>query len=178
MSSFLNSVNIDENFWQHNPEIKYIVPFSKLYDSDPSKKKEYSSQLMWAIYLFSDPNSRFSRMFTTERMKEIQDNYLKDKNFNWAEETIKELIYSYEDKMLTKLQQSYNRLIRKLEERDKFILDTKYNERNAKVIDAMFANSSIIYKQLKEIETQLLEEAKGGNIKGGRRESISEKKIL
>lgn len=178
MNQFLQSINIDENFWEHNREIKYLSPFNKFYESDLSKNKEYSSQIMWAIYLYSDPESRFSRMFTSERKKEIKDNYLKSTEFKWEDKSIEELVQGYESRMLTKLQNSYNRLIKKLEERDNFISNTKYNEKNAATFDKMFANSSIIYKQLKEIEQQLLEETKVGAIKGGRKESLSEKKVL
>jgi hypothetical protein len=178
MNQFLQSVNIDDNFWECNRELKYLSPFSKFYESDLSKNKEYSSRVMWAIYLFCDPESRFSRMFTSERRKEIKDNYLKDDKFNWEDKSIEQLINGYEDKMLTKLQNSYNRLIKKLEERDNFISNTKYNEKNAATFDKMFANSAAIYKQLKEIEQQLLEETKIGAIKGGRKESLSEKKVL
>ena len=178
MNQFLQSINIDENFWEHNREIKFISPFSKFYESDLSKNKEYSSRIMWAIYLYCDPLSKFARMFSSERRKEIKDNYLKDDSFNWEDRSIEELIKGYESSMLTKLQNSYNKLIKKLEERDDYIINTKYIEKNAKTLDGMFANSSVIYKQLKEIEIQLAEESKVGAVKGGRHESLSEKKIL
>ena len=82
------------------------------------------------------------------------------------------------DKILSKLQKSYNRLLKKLEERDNFIATTKYTENNAKKLDDMFANSSKIYQQLKAIEDELETEKKSGNIKGGRKESLSERGII
>lgn len=172
----LQGVNIEENFWNLNSEIKYMSPFSVLYNSDPTKDKEQSSKLMWVVYLYTDPDSRFSRMSEDEKRDEIATNYLQDKNFDWN--SISNIIDGYRDKLLTKLQKSYLRLLKKLEDRDNFISKTPYNEKNAQTLDKMFANSSAIYEQLSEIENQLNEEKKSGQIKGGRKESLSERKIL
>jgi len=174
----LQAINIEEDFWNLNQEIKYMSPFNKLYSNDLSLNKKYSSKIMWAIYLYCDPDSRFSRMNEEEKRQEISLNYLEDSNFNWDSEDIRELIVGYQDKLLTKLQKSYNRLLKKLNERDEFISTTKYNEKNAKALDDMFANSSKIYQQLVQIENDLNEERKSGQIKGGRKESLSERKIL
>ncbi len=177
--AFLESVNIDENFWKLNPEIKYISPFNKFYEEDKDVHKNYSSKVMWAIYLYSDPDSRFARMDISEKQNDIAKNYLDNTipKF-WLLDDIRMLIASYEDKILTKLQKSYNRLLKKLEDRDNFIAKTPYSEKNAKSLDAMLANSSDIYQQLLDIENQLSEDKKTGNIKGGRTESLSEKKQL
>lgn len=174
----LQVVNIEEDFWNLNQEIKYMSPFNKLYNSDLTNNKEYSSQIMWAVYLYTDPDSRFARMSEDEKREEINLNYLLNDKFNWDEPIIKELINGYQDRLLTKLQKSYLRLLKKLEDRDNFISTTPYNEKNAQTLDKMFANSSAIYEQLAEIENQLNEEKKSGQIKGGRKESLSERKIL
>lgn len=177
--AFLQAVNIDENFWQLNPEVKYISPFSKFYEEDKDEFKEYSSKVMWAIYLYSDPDSRFSRMDISEKQSDILRNYLDNivPKF-WDLPEIKALIAAYEDKILTKLQKSYNRLLKKLEDRDNFIAKTPYSEKNAKNLDSMLANSSDIYQQLLDIENQLSEDKKSGTVKGGRKESLSEQKRL
>lgn len=175
---FLSAVNVDENFWELNPEIKYIQPFKFTYDA--SKDKEQSSKWMWAVYLYCDPDSRFARMEEDDKEKEIVENYLglsvEQSPFQTNE--FKGLIEAYKDKILSKLQKSYNRLLKKLEERDNFIASTKYTENNAKKLDDMFANSSKIYQQLKAIEDELETEKKSGNIKGGRKESLSERGII
>jgi len=177
---FLSAVNVDENFWHLNPEIKYIQPFKKFYESNfPISKDytpEYTSKLMWAIYLYCDPDSRFARMDDEEKLKEICENYLQVESI--THEMWGELVEAYKDKILSKLQKSYNRLLKKLEERDNFIAATKYTENNAKKLDDMFANSSKIYQQLKAIEDELETEKKSGNIKGGRKESLSERGII
>jgi hypothetical protein len=177
---FLSAVNVDENFWHLNPEIKYIQPFKFTYDAESSKDKEQSSKWMWAVYLYCDPDSRFARMEDEDKEKEIVENYLgltvEQSPFQTSE--FKGLIEAYKDKILSKLQKSYNRLLKKLEERDNFIAATKYTENNAKKLDDMFANSSKIYQQLKAIEDELETEKKSGNIKGGRKESLSERGII
>lgn len=170
----LQATNIEENFFYLNPEIKYMTPFKEFYDSDLSKGKEYSSKIMWAIYLHSDPDSRFYRMDSGERKKEIS-NYTQ---INWEDESIKKLVAGYEHRLLTKLQQSYVRLLSKLEQRDDFIAKTPFTEKNAPVLDKMFANSSAIYQQLLTIENDLSAEKKSGQIKGGRTESAAERKLL
>lgn len=180
MSNFLQAVNVDEDFWVLNPEIKYIAPFSKLYNHIIKEYRDYSSKIMWAIYMFVDPSSKFSRMGEEEKRQEITENYLLDcpiKNF-FEDDFIKELIIGYEDKVLTKLQRSYINLMKKLEERDRFIKNTPYNEKNAKALDSMFANSSSIYQQMLSIGNELEAEKKAGTIKGGRKESLSERGVL
>src|SRR5574343_1713696 len=102
--SFLQAVNIEEDFWNLNPEVKYINPFNKLYNHPIKEYVNYSSKIMWAIYMFSDPNSRFARMVEDEKRQEISENYLIDcpiENF-FDDYFIKELIQGYEDKILTK----------------------------------------------------------------------------
>lgn len=170
---FLSAVNISENFWELNPEIKYMNPFKDFYTENIDK--DYSSKIMWAIYLYCDPDSRFARMDDDEKQKEISENYLEGE-FDLVNHKV--LIEAYKDKILSKLQKSYNRLLKKLEERDNFIAATKYTENNAKKLDDMFANSSKIYQQLKAIEDELETEKKSGNIKGGRKESLSERGII
>lgn len=170
--TFLQAVNIEEDFWNLNPEIKYMKPF-KEFQNYPN-----SSKLMWAIYLYCDPNSRFSRMEDDDKAEEICSNYLETDVNIFELDDIKPIVEAYQDKILTKLQRSYNRLLKKLEERDNFIFATKYTEDNGKKIDDMLANSSKIYQQLKAIENELETEKKAANIKGGRSESLSERGII
>lgn len=176
MSSFLQAINIEEDFWQLNPEICFLQPFKDYYNS--TANRVYSSKVMWAIYLFCDPDSRFARMNEDEKIKEICDNYLEQEHNIFTDEVIIKLVEAYEDKILSKLQRSFGRLLKKLEERDNFISKTPYNEKNAATLDKMFANSSAIYEQLKAIEDELETEKKSGNIKGGRKESLSERGII
>lgn len=176
--NLIAAVNIEENFWKLNPELKYMSPFNKLMEGDESPNKEMSSKLMWAVYLYCDPESRFARMAEDDRKKEIAENYLQLDKEIWESEDFITIVRGYEEKVLTKLQKSFNRLLKKLEERDLFISKTPYNENNAKKLDDMFANSSKIYQQLLEIENELSSEKKAGNIKGGRKESLSEQKKI
>lgn len=66
-------------FWDINPQMKYISPFSKLYESDESINKEDSSRVMYAIVFQcnqdEDENIYFS-MDKDEQIKQLEENVL------------------------------------------------------------------------------------------------------
>jgi len=55
---FINvgTFNINQNFWELNPQLIYIKPFALLYERDDSKNHSVSSKEMWCIWLHEDPS--------------------------------------------------------------------------------------------------------------------------
>lgn len=47
--------NIEENFWEVNPQLKYYPVFKDLYQSDRGKGKIHSSKVMWCVWMLHDP---------------------------------------------------------------------------------------------------------------------------
>ena len=66
--------NPEHNFFLENPELKYISVFKKLLEEYSEKE---ASKIMWSIFLYEDPDSKFYRIPKELRLKEIQDNYYK-----------------------------------------------------------------------------------------------------
>ena len=58
----LNGFDTDVNFWKLNPQLKVPLAFADILKQDKSKNKSKSSQIMWAIALLVDPDSKFSNI--------------------------------------------------------------------------------------------------------------------
>ena len=79
----LEAFDTDVNFWQLHPQLKVPLPFASIYKEDKSKAKSKSSQIMWAIALLVDPDSKFSNISFPTRKNMIAKDYLKDESFDW-----------------------------------------------------------------------------------------------
>ena len=74
----------NKNFWEVNPQLVYIPPFSELYNKDKSKNKEKSSKNMWCIFFMSDPDedkNKFYRIPEKERL-EISQSFNRNANIS------------------------------------------------------------------------------------------------
>ncbi len=169
----LENYDIDSNFWLQNPQLKYFDNFSNLYSSDTSKNKEESSKLMWSIFLYIDPiKSKFNRMYEDDKIEEIK---LFNPIFNPKDKVQKELIDKYESLLLSKAKKLFRAWENKLEERERFIGKTKYTAETQKMLDTMMANTDKMWKQYNEVKTAMMEDESKTQIKGGRKESKSER---
>jgi hypothetical protein len=72
----LNGFDTDINFWKANPQLKIPQPFADILSTDKSKTKSKSSQIMWAIALLVDPESKFSNISLKNRKKMIGEDFL------------------------------------------------------------------------------------------------------
>jgi hypothetical protein len=66
------------NFWEINPQLIYINPFSDLYSNDKSKNKEQSSKDMWCILWMNDPDEDVNKFYRIPKEERIET----CKNFN------------------------------------------------------------------------------------------------
>ncbi|GIV86019.1 MAG: hypothetical protein KatS3mg054_0048 [Chloroflexus sp.] len=89
-----------ENFWELNPQIKYISPFAEVYASDTSQDKQKSSRLMWSIWLWTDPDVRNKVWRQAEEVK-YQSIKRFNPEFDIYDPEVKKLVEAYEDRMLT-----------------------------------------------------------------------------
>ena len=80
----LEGFNTDLNFWKLHPQLKVPLPFASILEEDKSKNKSKSSQIMWAIALLADPDSKFSNISYNTRKDMIAKDYLKDTKFDWS----------------------------------------------------------------------------------------------
>lgn len=173
MENILDSFDIDNNFWLQNPQIKFFSIFEKLYSDDKSKNKEESSKLMWAIFLYCDPfKSKFARLYQEDKIKEIQLYYLK---FNPELDEQKILIEKYQSLLMSKSKKLFKAWEDKLEERETFINKSSYTEDTWEMIDKMMASTAKMWEQYNTIKELMIEDETKTKIKGGRKESKSER---
>ena len=75
MKSPLHNFDIKSSYWKIDPQLKAIEPFATLYKNDKSKGKSNSSLIMWAIALFTDPESRLAKLSKARKQEIIQKDY-------------------------------------------------------------------------------------------------------
>jgi hypothetical protein len=178
MNSPLVNFDIGANYWGVDPQLKAIEPFASMYKEDKTKKKSNSSLKMWAIALFADPESRLCKLSKKDKESIIYKDYLSGRYEDFKWEDVKEHINAYRAFYLTQAERSLVNWEEKLQERDAFLKEVKYTLEDGKDLDAMLANTEKLYKLYGQILERIAEEAKEGVTKGGRTESISEKKLI
>jgi len=74
-------INLENNFWKEYPELTIPEGMNDLYTKDKSKDKATSSQIMWAIHLSENPESKFYN--NPDKRSVLAKSFLKDKDFKW-----------------------------------------------------------------------------------------------
>lgn len=174
MESLINNFDVTVNFWDANPNFITIKEFRQLRDADKSKKKSESSNVMWGVALIVDmhKNNILRNLSYSDKVAIVAEDYVS----GFTARKYAKLLRRYEESCLTSIERSIYSLEKKLEERDTFLMSTKYCLDNAKELDTLIANT----KKLKELYDTMIdelkkEEAGGGQIRGGRTESAGEK---
>jgi len=175
VKSPLHNFDIKSSYWKIDPQLKAIEPFATLYKNDKSKGKSNSSLLMWAIALFTDPESRLSKLSKARKQEIIQKDYYKGL-LNW--DKYKEHIDIYKSLYTSQAVRSLVNWEEKLQERDAFLKEVPYSLDTGETLDKMLANTSKLYDLYEKILEKLKEEESEGVTKGGRTESLGEKKLL
>jgi hypothetical protein len=160
------------NFWELNPELKYPEVLNDFYLKDKSKDKSESSKVMNAIYLLLDKESRYRELPEKERRGLIVKDYLKNITFNW--DSVKHLQDFYIKLTTSKAKKLLRNWELKLEERDEYIGNLKYDDDTAEHLDKMMSKTQSIWEQYLSILNEVEKEEGAGNVKGGGVESLSE----
>ena len=117
--------NIERNFWELNPQLKYMSPFKDLYDSDESKGKEHSSRVMWCVYLHQDPSyeNKVYRLPPADKESTIRNYYDK---FDFSDPLIQHCLSAYEEFCLTPAARAFKNEERSFIDRATMIESSKY----------------------------------------------------
>jgi hypothetical protein len=176
--SLLQNFDINRNFWIQYPAYKIPRIYKGIYDKDKSKAKQDTSRIMWSIVLLYDTssNNSISKYPESEKKIIIEADYFEGK-LNW--DKYKYVMKFFKDSQLSPDERELIELNNKLDERWKFLKDTKYSIDNAKDLDTIMANTEKLYT-LRDKLTEAIrkEKEKGGTTKGGLEESISELKLI
>lgn len=163
----LDSFDPYTNFWETNPQLRIL--FHKEFDS------AVPSKVMWALFLYAHPSSKFFEEPPTTRLSLIKNDFLQDPSFeiNDYSETLS-LIYEH---TLTKAQRSLSIWERKLHERDELISSIPYTLDNFEQVDKLVTNSQKLWDQYIKIQEALTKEQEG-KTEGDIEESLSEKGVI
>ncbi len=151
-------VDPDKSFLELNPEFKTIKFFKKL-----------SSDKLNAIALLEHPDSPLQSIPREERIEEVLSSY----NFEYKD--IEDSVSEFLKYTISPLERLLLNWKSKLEERDKYLLETPYNENTAELQDKLLSNSEKIWKQYLNIENQVFKEKQEAGNRGGYEESLIEK---
>jgi len=183
-------VTPDNDFWEDNPNLKKIKPYSTLY-----KDNSDSSVIMKAIFFIEHPDpdvNPFSEMDEQYILNNLDDEF---KDINWEDELVQECKERFPFDCLSAAERAYKEEKEKLIERAKFIKNTELtldhtiietDEKSGKryginvkgtasQIESMRKNTTKIYEQYQKIEDLFLKEKSQIRAKGGRTISRAEK---
>lgn len=170
MIDFVILDDLDGDFWEQNPELKYMEPFSEF------KKEKNSSNIMKAIYLAYDFKSKFNRAGIPEEQakEDIAKNFLKKPDFEWGK--YKEIIESYKDKCKTKVQKALEKFEEDVVGFQNYLRRLSWeDEEEAQVKSNIYKIVDEYYKKYKECEALVKDEIREKRYKGGYRLSPAEK---
>lgn len=177
LANFLPGKTI-QNYWESDNQLATIGVFKELYESDKTKKKTTSSQIMWAVAFYCHPESRLAKFSEVEKKQLIESDIIGEKVM-W--ENIEKYIKAYEKLYLTQAKRSLQNWNRKLEERDNYLNSMPYHELtldDAKLLDALLANTPKLYTQYEDIMEKISDENAKSINKAGIQESAAEKGLL
>ena len=190
------------NFWEDNMQLSIMKPFSNLYDRDNSKDKTTSSREMVVIYFMNEPDpekNKFYRIPFSERLDMLKETYNAD--FDDQDELIKECMLKYPFLCLTAIKRALKEEIDTLVERAEVLRNSKYTldyymtddngnlilnnsglpillKGTASLLDGLRSKTPKLVEDYAKIEEKFIKEKSESRIKGGRRRSKSEKKML
>lgn len=163
----------NENFWGVNPQLCFMKPFSLLYNRDTSEDKELSSKDMWVIYFLSHPDEDENKFYRIpNKLEMLQETY---HNIDMEDALVKKCIEEYPEVCLNSVERALKAEKEQLLKRAKFLSLADYNYETMTALDNANAKTSKIYDNFEAIENKFLMHKESSRVKGGRKESASEK---
>lgn len=116
--------DIEDDFWEMNPQLKYYPVFKDLYDEDSSAKKKHSSKVMWCLWMLKDPHPK-NKVFhqSTEDQKEVINAFYK--KFPWKR--LEELEAVYSRYCLSRPKRDFIEMMETLTKRKEFLKSAEYH---------------------------------------------------
>lgn len=160
----------DGDFFDQNPELQYFSAFAGVLKE---YKKEEASKIMWAIYMFCDPDSMLFRMPKEERIEEIKENYY-DK---FDEQKFESLIIKYQRYVMDKEEYLYYVHAEKLDELTSYLSNLKIKEdkdfnKYVKIMDKL----PKVWDGLEKVKTKMIDKKNKSGVRGGAKRSARERR--
>jgi hypothetical protein len=175
----INNYDTSISFWELYPQLKKMKEFKPIYVKDKTRGKLPSSSMMWAFAAYVDISKvNTLRNETKESRLEIINEDFLGRGVNLDLVKDKPQL----DRMTSLLTPGKQRVLlnylQKLEERSKFIEDTKYSLDTATTLDKLIGGTDILFDAISKIEANLDDEDSNATLKGGRIKTVAEKKLL
>jgi len=172
----------DYNFWDDNMQLSIMKPFSELYNRDKSDNKNVSSKEMVCIFYMCDPDpdkNKFYRIPENERLQMLKETYYND--FDEAEKVVSKCIEEYAFLNLSAVKRALKEEIDSMRKRASFIANFEYEDKSIsdiKNFDMVRKATPQILEAYEKIEEKFLKEKTSSRVRGGRRKSKAEQKLL
>lgn len=170
MRNITEAFKPDTIFWKVNPQFLATSPFKELYNSDKSRNKKNSSNIMWAISLCYHPESDIYYM--SDKENRVFD-MIKDKSFKLDDYF--NHIEVFKDMCLSQAQKSLISWEEFMVKRDKFIKTQEYNMDTGLDLDKMASATAKLYQDYFKIKKEVDEEKLSNKTgRGGKQLSLSD----
>lgn len=182
MNSFIKinkDLKPDQSFWELNPHLRYVKPFSELYDEDDSKNKKTSSNTMWCIYYLSEPDETINIYYRlpTDQLLDTCKNFHPD--FDYNNELVQRCIREYPEVCLTVMERMLKMTKELFKKRTMFLKEADYDFSTMTVIDKAIAATPKLEEDFDKVVQKYTEEKnKEVQLLGGRKQSAREKKNI
>lgn len=168
-----------DNFWDINPHMIYVKPFSEIYSLDKKKDKEKSSKDMWCVFWLTDPDeevNKYYRIPTIEERLDICKSYNPD--FDEEHPLIKEAIEKYPHLCLNADELAYKLQKDQLIEISQFLAEQTISMENIKEIIELKAKMPKIYQDFEKIDKMFRTGKDQQRIHGGRKKTPRERGMI
>lgn len=182
MNTFINikkEFKPDLNFWELNPHLRYVRPFSELYAEDSSKGKWDSSNNMWCVYYLSEPDEDINLYYRLPLDQLIDTCQNFNPKFDYENELIQRCIKEYPETCLTTIERMLKMTKDLFKKRAMFLKDVDYDFNTMTVIDKAIGATPKLEEDFDKIVQKYSEEKnKDVQLLGGRKQSAREKKNI
>ena len=176
MSSFA-AINKNQtgNFWELNPHMIYVDPFSNLYTLDKSKDKEQSSKDMWCVLWLTDPDEEVNRYYRIPKDERVQVCLNFNPKFDQDHPQIQECLAKYPYLCLTADELAHKLQKDQLIEISQFLSSQVIGMDNVKDIIDLKAKMPKIYQDFEKIDKMFQKNKSEQRIFGGRKQTARER---
>jgi len=183
-----DNFDLKANYWELNPQHKYIAPYATLYKKYGKSK---SSKLMWVIVLLKHPDdkkNKFIALTEEEKIKSIEK-YIYP-NLDWDDIVFQDCLKKFPEMCLTEIQSLVRQKLDYLKFKEmliqkaqKEIETTESLERALDLtekLDKLVSRDKKLFEEFRTIEELFFTErdSEDNTVYGGRQETLTEKRIF
>lgn len=163
---------IDQDFWELNPQIATMYPYSQLYERD----KKQGSRLMWCIFFIQDPdkylNSYAQFGKKTAKKKLLDSKYLKKEELE--DDVFKECLEAYPTDFMTAAEHTLRVEIDSLRSRARIIENLRklaeetMQKEHIVLLNTLQRDADKVYTNYEKASTKFIQEKKDAKMKKGK----------